>query len=549
MVNKMTSSTDSIKDPSKMDELPPQVSYTLTENGEEKEGGERLGMRISALGANGGTVRNIEENGDIILIPTPSDDPNDPLNWSRGFKWYMTCVVCMAVFMSNMTAAGPSIAILQTSATFGTLPPKTAYVYSCASLMQGTSMFLWSPLTSKFGKRPMYIFSYILYLIMCFVAGASKDWATHLGIRMVLGAASGAGEMLGPLTINDIWYVHERSTPMAAYQAFLSVGVAFGMIIDGAITTNYDWRTIYWVSGPILAVLCILVTFTFPETSYRRPALQSVTKNQQRRIDHSTKKTFIQNLRIFHGTWTDESFFTLFYRPWVAVILPPVAYAMLTFAVTVGAVVAVTSNVALAYGLTYQMGPKSVGLCFFAGVIGSLIGIFFGGFLTDWTSHRAVVKNNGIREPEMRLPSILSSLISAPLSLVLYGAGIHFKWHFIVPTIGLGLINFTIVSGTNIAMVYAIDSYKPISEEVVTAILGYKGFIGFLLSFYTNVWVVNQGYLNSYSEFAGISAFVFLLAAPLYIWGKQIREASMKWKAFKLIKWNDDRDDMVIETD
>lgn len=81
---------------------------------------------------------------------------------------------------------------------------------------------------------------------------------------MLIGATAGAGEMLGPLTINDIWFVHERATPMAAYNAFLSVGVAFGIIIDGAIINKYSWQYVYWINGPIVAVICILVTFSFP---------------------------------------------------------------------------------------------------------------------------------------------------------------------------------------------------------------------------------------------------------------------------------------------
>ncbi|PWY97373.1 MFS general substrate transporter [Testicularia cyperi] len=522
--------------------------YMVDSKGMPQHGQELVG-KISTLGANAGTLQNLESNGEIILIPTPTNDPNDPLNWSRPFKWYLTCLVCFAAFMSNLTTAGPSIAILQTSATFGTLPPKTAYLYSCAALMQGASMFWWSPLVSKFGKRPIYVLTYLLYLATCLGAGACKTWSSQLGVRIILGAASGAGEMLGPLTISDMWYVHERTTPMAAYQAFLSVGVAFGMIIDGAIVTSYTWRHIYWVSSALIGALCVLVIFTFPETSFRRPALANVTISQQRHIDMSQKKTLVQNLKLFHGIRTNESFLKLFLRPWAALLLPAVAWAALTFSATIGFIVAVTSNVALAFGQTYGFNAQKVGLCFFAGLIGSVLGIWLGGVLPDFISHRAVVRNRGLREPEMKLPSIVPAIIAAPLSLVLYGAGIHFSWHWIVPTIGLGLLNFTVVAGTNVAMMYAVDCYKPITEEVVTAILGYKAFFGFLLSFYTNSWVTLEGYLKAYSEMAAISGAIILLALPMYIWGKRMRQASLNWTVFKVIQWNDDRDDLVLETE
>lgn len=34
---------------------------------------------------------------DIVLVPTPSNDPDDPLNWSKGRK--ILSVVCMSVYM------------------------------------------------------------------------------------------------------------------------------------------------------------------------------------------------------------------------------------------------------------------------------------------------------------------------------------------------------------------------------------------------------------------------------------------------------------------
>lgn len=37
---------------------------------------------------------------------------------------------------------------------------------------------------------------------------------------------------------------------------------------------------------------------------------------------------------------------------------------------------------------------------------------------------------------------------------------------------------------------------KPIAGEVVVAILGFKGIIGFALAFGTNLWVDTQGYQN-----------------------------------------------------
>lgn len=46
------------------------------------------------------------ETNDLVLIPTPSKDPNDPLNWSQPYKHYMAFLVCLAMMVCNFLAAG-----------------------------------------------------------------------------------------------------------------------------------------------------------------------------------------------------------------------------------------------------------------------------------------------------------------------------------------------------------------------------------------------------------------------------------------------------------
>lgn len=59
-----------------------------------------------------GTSRILDEDGQLIgtnnftLVPTPSRDPNDPLNWSQPRKWlFLSCVVLFVALMNRLTAA------------------------------------------------------------------------------------------------------------------------------------------------------------------------------------------------------------------------------------------------------------------------------------------------------------------------------------------------------------------------------------------------------------------------------------------------------------
>jgi len=161
------------------------------------------------------------------------------------------------------------------------------------------------------------------------------------------------------------------------------------------------------------------------------------------------------------------------------------------------------------------------------------------------------------------------SLFTGPLSCLLYGFGFGKGLHWIVPTIGIGLVNFTVVQSNNIGLVYIIDSYRPIAGEVIITQSVFKGMFlffsltpltslhfalltlpatqpaifGFLLSFYVDSWIRKDGYVTVFSLFAGVSAAVFLSTAIFYVWGVQLRHISWRWRWVRqLVHWHADRE-------
>ncbi|KIW99951.1 uncharacterized protein Z518_10879 [Rhinocladiella mackenziei CBS 650.93] len=530
-------------------------------------------QRVQTLGS----VR-LQKQGtnQIILIPTPSDDPNDPLNCSKAYRSYMALLVCLAMVMCNFLAAGPSVAIVDITIDYFHTPPtvpayapaiaKISYFFTTTSLLQGIGNLIWMPLIVKYGRRPIYLSSFTLYTACAIWCGCAKSYGAELAGRIVMGFAAGSGECVAPLTIADIFFLHERGLVMACYTAALSCGVSLGIIISGLITINHDWRYIYYVATALIGALTVLVFLTMPETSYNRSPVGAPTTPHESSL-HSAeekdatgsqhvnieavppssatqykKRTYLQNLKLFSEVLTSESLFKIFLRPIALLILPPVLWATLCMAVTIGFLVAISSNFASAFSTTYNFTAWQSGLCFIAGVIGALIGIFFGGWFSDWTANVLTARNNGIREPEMRLPSMTLGLIASPLALILYGVGIQNRLHWMVPTLGLGLLNFAITQATNVSLVYTVDAYRPVAGEVVTTQLAFKAAFGFLLSFYTNPWIQKSGYLDAFGAMAGISAAVLLGWIFFFVFGKRIRHASVKWRIMKSAQWDLDRE-------
>lgn len=257
---------------------------------------------------------------------------------------------------------------------------------------------------------------------------------------------------------------------MALYSSFLSVGAATGLIFSGIITINHHWRVIFQVASALIGTVLLVAFFAFPETAYTRetpsqntadsdsisskppsasekahPASSTAPTDIERTsqaVIIPRKRPYISSLKIFHGTLTNESFLKLVVRPLGLIILPPVLWAALVEAATIGFLVAMTSNVEIAYEATYKFKSWQVGLCFIAALLGSIAGIPVGGKFADVVADYFTKRNGGVRDPEMRLPAMIPALITAPLSLVLFGVGIEYKLHWMCPTMGIALRKF-----------------------------------------------------------------------------------------------------------
>lgn len=197
--------------------------------------------RAAGLKSSLGTIRlrNIHTK-DIVFIPTPCNDPNDPLTWCRTLdkerpqqklilcrstpmRAYLTFLAVLVIFMGNFFSVGPSVAIMDMIQTFFGPPgphlldqlSKTAFFITSAALMQGMGNLFWMPLILKYGRRPVYVFAFLVYTATTVWLAAAKTYGSELGARIIFGFASGVGECLAPLTIADLYFVHQRGAIMA----------------------------------------------------------------------------------------------------------------------------------------------------------------------------------------------------------------------------------------------------------------------------------------------------------------------------------------------
>ncbi|KAH7378999.1 major facilitator superfamily domain-containing protein [Cadophora sp. MPI-SDFR-AT-0126] len=499
-----------------------------------------------------GHVRLQDETGTRLLVPQPSSDPNDPLNWSKPFKVYIALLTCTALTWVNFFAAGPSTVLVEIVIdVFGAYPPdprnpaslspssiaafqhgvsKAAFLFSATSVSAGVSNLLWVPLAVKYGRRSVYTFTFLAFGLCCIWSVLATSYSTLLASRIIASWFAGGAECIAPMTIADMFFLHERGQMTAyMYSAALSTGAALGSFIYGVMSVSQSWRSFHYLCAGVVLATTVLIFFTMPETAYKRviPETEERTTtdskeeatnvSQVERIEEANtppKKSFTQRMTFTRTHLTTESIWKIAFRPLPVLLLPPVLWSTVSFGIGIGIFVIIGTTAATAFSQVYHFTVWQIGLVWIASTVGNLLGIPFGGWFSDWVADRATTRNGGIREPEMRLPAVSVAMLAYPGSLLLYGLGMHFKTHWIVPTLGLFVFSFGSSAAIGITVVYTIDCYRPIAGEVVVSQVIFKS--------------------RAFVAMASFSFIILALWIPLYIWGKQIRTATFKWRVMQL---------------
>lgn len=502
-----------------------------------------------------GTVHLLELQGigsvskgdsDVVLVPRPSSDPNDPLNWARWRK--LLNIFCVYFYTFSTGVGGTSTySILteisdNTGITLDELNRGTGFVF----LLAGWGNLIWQPFALTYGRRPTYLLSILGCLAM-------SEWAAYIGsysqwaaCRCLYGLMTAPVEVLPELNVAELFFAHERGTYVGIYMLVLATSNYLAPLIAGFMSNTYGWRWVQHWSALLLALNFALTFFFYEDTIYERNTTEfdqvpsdeekgnpvTVIKKGTKYIDCSIPiKSYWKRLYLFSNNpakVTAKQFLIMAVRPvYIFFAFPAIAFcgfyygwALVWYNVYNATASAVFS------APPYNWGSLTVGLSYLAPTIGALIGGVYSGVFSDWFTLKMAKRNGGVREPEFRLWGLLGYSIIAPAGLILWGVGAahSIKWGGLM--VGGAMVAFCNVVGGSYSIAYCVDVYKDIAGESLVAVVFCRNTLSFALNYAITPWIDHSGYQNTFIVVA-ILAMIFGLTCLPMIWkGKSLRKSS-----------------------
>ncbi|KAH6951210.1 major facilitator superfamily domain-containing protein [Ilyonectria sp. MPI-CAGE-AT-0026] len=508
------------------------------------------------------SILNGDSKAEIILIPTPADNLDDPLRWSSWRKRYH--LFLLVIYSTLMTALGNWEASIYLNITeaLGTSVTLMNVGTALTLLMLGIGNVFFTPLSHKFGRRFTYLASLILAIASQIWLAEARNAGDFIGAHVLFGFGRAPYEALVAISIADVFFAHEIGLNMGIWAFGLSFGSSMGPICSGYMVKTLHWRWVYRWGAILCAVVWVAMYFTLEETRFVRPSLQvsgsldgSVppaerassegpeaihqdVKAEKNRLHHQNSNATVHKLgevldansfrfqfslwTIFPGTLQD--FIQQCYRPLQLAWFPAIFWSGIEYGTSVSwiSVLGTTTAVILTPS-PYNFGNDALCLIWLSPLVGGLFGSYFAGPLNDQLMMFLSRRNRGWREPEFRLWSFLPTAIIMPAGLILYGVGAANGLPWIAPIIGMGLVGFGLSVAAALTMAFVVDCYTAIDGEAVTTVILIRNIIGSALTFGIQPWIDSMGVQDTFVMIA-ILAFVITSASGLLIvWGKKMR--------------------------
>lgn len=128
---------------------------------------------------------------------------------------------------------------------------------------------LLSPLSEFYGRRPVYLVSWTMYVIWLVPSAVARNVATMIVARFFDGLAGSAFLTVSGGTTGDLFAKHELQLPMAVFSIAPFIGPSIGPFLGGFINYFTHWRWTYYVLLIWAGVMWVAIVLLVPET-YRK---------------------------------------------------------------------------------------------------------------------------------------------------------------------------------------------------------------------------------------------------------------------------------------
>lgn len=394
------------------------------------------------------------KDGDLVTF-APGDNAN-PRNWPTWRKWSIIAVIIPIDLSVSWGASGFSPAETKFREDFGPSTEVATLGLSMAVLGLAFGPMTLAPLSEYYGRSPVYILSYGVFLLFLAGTASVQNLGGFLCLRFLSGLFSSVTIANFGGTIADLYEPHDTGLPMSLFLWAATFGSPSGFFLMSFVAQYRPWRDVFWALLGICGGFWLLMTLTLRETRHSVILLRRAAKE---RIERGTNGIDVPESMKQRGV--KQLFKVTLSRPFRFLFTEAIImFGALYNGYLYGLSFLFNGAFSLIFGANgHGFEISGVGLSF----LGIMVGITLGPISNIWQERyyqRQVARSGGKNVPEARVQLSKVAAFTFPISLFWFAWTSDPSVHWIVPIIASALWGWSFYTLILLTYMYTEDSYK-----------------------------------------------------------------------------------------
>ncbi|KAJ8579897.1 MFS general substrate transporter [Rhizopogon salebrosus TDB-379] len=462
---------------------------------------------------------HVPQDQELIIVKFDEGDPRDPNNFSYARKWAITLTCC--VFSGIVSSPQSSYPISYESMMQDLHCTEFQATLGLGLYAMGFGIFplISSSFSEEFGRRPVYIFSSVLFLLAEVMNALAPNIQTVVVSRALQGAFGATGVCMIAGSAADIWQPHERGVPISllAFTSIFSTGL--GSVFGGLIASNphLGWRWVQWVhvmfAGAFVLCTILVLCETRPDVILARIAKNVRKTTGDTRYRSSSEIDKPSMLSLIKTTCK---------RPLYLLLTEPILQSFgLWGSLTWGVMFCLLESVSREFQSVYNFSVSGTGFVFVTQSIGAIIGLM--GIMYQETLYQKYFKAKG---QEARLYIACVASIVLPVSMFIYAwtASPNIPW--IIPLIGLTAFMSAVLVIYQVTNVYLADCYGTYASSALAGQALSRSVMALTFPLVTPHMFASMTYQWALTLWALLAVVLAPIPWVLFFFGSKIRSRS-----------------------
>ncbi|PLB47695.1 MFS general substrate transporter [Aspergillus steynii IBT 23096] len=351
-------------------------------------------------------------------------------------------------------------------------------------IFQGVAPMFVGDFADVVGRRPAYIFCFVLYTAANIGLALQNNYAALFILRCMQSSGSSATVALSSGVVSDIATADKRGSYIGFVTAGTVLGPSIGPVVGGLLSQYLGWRAIFWFLTIMGGVFLVQFLLFFPETSRRIVGNGSLPPQKWNlsAIDslkaHNSKdpsptpepNTNASSRPKFHSPNPLPALRILFEKD--------TSLLLFINAILFAGYYDLTASMPYLLAQIYNYNDMQVGLCYIPIGAGCFIAAYLTGYLQDWnfrrTAHALNIELVANRQTDLttfpieqaRVQVMVPPLVLGCLAVIGYGWAMHYEMHVAVPLVILFFCGLLLSIAFDTIKTLLVDYYP---EKATTA--------------------------------------------------------------------------------